>query len=270
MTDKKVALIISGMLRNYDTAMLSLPIWGNCDRYLVTWESAGSEAIDDYCAKVSIKEKFIISDDEFEKVYKEPCKNHNNTFRMVYLWDNIFKHIPKMYDKYIVIRPDGFYWCVDFKALSNCIETEGPFKVNQNRERHSYAISDNVLFIDNSHLNVLENCYNGLVDVCLDLINEGKAINQYGDYLNPHEILFKLWKQDIPKDQYNTDADFFSEKIHRCLEPLWVRNTFIKLDVDKYDSELYKSVFYDTAAYWRRVVKFNYHGKFNRLENNLL
>lgn len=268
--DKKIALVISGMLRNYDTAILSLPIWGNCDRYLVTWESVGWESITDYCNKASIKEKFIISDSEFEKVYIEPCKNGNNTFRMVYLWDNMFECIPKTYDKYIVIRPDGFYWCINTTKLLDCINTEGPFKVNQRREIHTNGISDNVLFIENSHLDRLKNCYSSLIDVCMKLINDGKATSKYGNYLDPHEILFKLWNQDIPIEKYNTDVDFFSEKIHRCIEPLWVRNTFQKLTNDKYDSNLYKAVFYDTAAHWRRSAGCNYHGKLNRLENNLL
>lgn len=266
----KIALVISGMLRNYDTAMLSLPIWGDCDRFLMTWESAGEEAINDYCTKAAIKEKFIVSDNEFEKVYNEPCKNGNNTFRMVYLWDNMFKYILKDYDKYIIIRPDGFYWCIDNGKLSDCISNEGPFKVNQRREDHTKGISDNVLFIEKSHLGILENCYSKLIDVCMDLIRTGKATNEYGGYLDPHEILFSLWKQDIPAEKYNTDVDFFSEKIHRCLEPLWVRNTFVKFDTDKYDSNLYKAIFYDTAAYWRRSARCNYHGKLNRLENNLL
>ena len=47
----KVALIISGALRNYDAALLSLPIWGNVDRYLVTWESSGFDVINDYVRK---------------------------------------------------------------------------------------------------------------------------------------------------------------------------------------------------------------------------
>jgi hypothetical protein len=261
----RIALIISGMLRNYNTARLSLDIWGLCDRYLITWESAGQEAINDYCVKADIKEKFIISDNEFEDVYKDPCKNGNNTFRMVYLWGQVFNHIPKDYDKYIIIRPDGFYWTTDKARVLECIRTEGPFKVNQHREDHTTGIDDHVLFIDKSHLNLLENCYDELVSTALAMIKDGVATNAYGDYLNPHEMLFRMWKQNISKDQIGTDVDFCSKKLHSCIEALWVRNTFTELHTDKYDKSLYTAIFYDTAAYWRRSARCNYHGTLNRL-----
>jgi hypothetical protein len=266
---QKIAIVISGMLRNYDTAVLSLPIWGYCDRYLVTWESAGQEAINEYCAMADIKEKFIIPDEEFETLDETRSYNNNhNTFKMVYLWSAAYKNMPKDYDRYIFIRPDGFYWCINPKKLSNCISTEGPFKVNQTRSNLK-QISDNILFVDKTHLNILEDSYSKLNEVCLNMIKEGRATNEYGDYLGPHDILYEMWKQNIPKEKYNSDEDFFSENIYRCIEPIWVRDSFIKLDNDRYNQDLYHDIFYDTAAHWRRNARCRYTNILNRLEQGL-
>jgi len=260
-----VALIISGMLRNYDTALLSLDIWGKCDRYLVTWESAGQDAINDYTNKAGIKESFIIPDEEFEKVYNDPCKNGNNTFRMVYLWEQAFKHISKDYKKYVIIRPDGFYWAPNKKDVIHSVLSEGPFKTSQTRRPSTKGIDDHVFVIDKTHFYKLENCYSELVNTALEMIRNGTATNIYGDYLNPHELLFNMWKQNIPPSHCGTDIDMCSKKINNCIEALWVRNTFQKLPTDKYDRNLYNAIFYDTAAHWRNSAKCNYHGTLNRI-----
>lgn len=262
----KVAIIISGMLRNYETAMLSLDIWGPCDRFLVTWNSSGEDSINEYCKRANIKQKYIISDDEFEKVYRDPYKNGNNTFRMVYLWEQVFHNVPKDYDKYIIIRPDGFYWTNNVDKVRECIKTEGPFKTSQTRTNHTTGIDDHVLFIDKTHFNKLQNCYSELIQAAHSMIEEGIATNVYGDYLNPHELLFRLWNQNILKSDIGSEIDLCSSKMHSCIEPLWVRKTFTKLGTDKYDRNLYKAVFYDTASSWRKIAGCDYHGTFDRLE----
>lgn len=262
----KVALIISGMLRNYDTALLSLDIWGECDRYLVTWESAGKEAIDDYSAKANIKKAFVIPDSEFERVYLEPCKNGNHTFNMVYLWNQAYKNVPKGYDKYVVIRPDGFYWTNNRHEVLECIESEGPFKTSQTRVLGYGGINDHVLIMDKSHFNKLQNCYIELRKTALAMIADGTAKNKYGDWLNPHEMLFRMWNQRIRYLDWGTDVDMCSSRLDQCVDMVIVRNTFKPLPVDRYNQDLYKAVFYDTAAWWRNNIGINYHGILHRLK----
>jgi hypothetical protein len=262
----KIAIVISGMLRNYDTALLSLDIFGNYDRYLITWESAGISAIEDYSERACIKESFIISDEKFEEVYREPYKNGNHTFRMVYLWNQISKNIPKNYDKYLIIRPDGFYWTKSRKDVLECIKSEGPFKTSQKRQPWTNGIDDHLFVIDKSHINKLDNCYNDLICAAASMIEDGTATNKYGHYLNPHELLYRMWNQNIDKEDMGTDLDLCSEKLYLLIEPLWVRHTFKKSDKDIYNEELYKAVFYDTAATWRNITGSNYHGIFNRLK----
>jgi hypothetical protein len=263
----KVALIISGMLRNYDTARLSLDIWGETDRFLVTWDSAPKEHVADYVKKADILETFIIPDKDFEHVYRAPCKNGMHTFHMVYLWEQAYKNVPKNYDKYIIIRPDGFYWTTDKERVLDCIKTEGPFKVSQERRPGYEGIDDHVIFMDASHFNQLENCYGKLFATAVDMITEGVAINQYNDYLNPHEMLYRMWKQNITEEQFGTDMDVCSSKLHSCIEALWVRDTFVEHKDDAYDEILYKAVFYDTASWWRRTKGLKqYDGIFNRLK----
>lgn len=264
----KTALIISGMLRNYDTALLSMGIWGECDKFLVTWESAGAELINDYSTKVALKGTYVIPDNEFEQVYKEPCKNGNNTFRMVYLWEMAYKNVPKEYDRYIVIRPDGFYWTRNINKVRDLIHKVGPFKVNQTRNRHTTGITDQLLVFEPSHFSKLKNCYTDLVNTALNMIAKGTATNSQGYYLNPHELLYNLWNQHIDESLVNTQYDVCSSELDSAIELLLVRNTFVPFKTDKYDIELYKAVFYDTAAAWRRSAGCNYHGTFNRLLND--
>lgn len=236
----KVALVISGMLRNFDTALLSIHIFGEeTDRYLVTWASVGELLVDQYCTHANIKKSIIINDYILPEIIKS-----NNTYRMLYLWEYILTDIPKIYDKYIIIRPDGFYWTTNIVELSHCILNIDSFKTNSWKDKNPTGlINDHLLVVDKTHVYLLHNICNSIIH-----------IQKTKDNKNPFDIHWSLYEyRSIFVDPYHND-------LVSLVDCVFVRDTFLKLKIDVYDYELYKAVFYDTASWWRRNKHSPYAG----------
>jgi hypothetical protein len=249
----KVAIVISGMLRNYDAALLSLHIWGAADRFLVTWESAGQEKIDDYIKKAGIKQSFAIKDSEFGNVYADGSAI-NNFCRMVYLWQQIFHNVPNDYDKYVIVRPDGFYWCTSKEDIKKCLISEMPFKTNQFRHSEIYGMGDHMFFINKSHISKFKTIFN---DVTLELLKM-HALNNHN--ANGHVVLYNAFRQNINEELFGTDNDMCSSELDRVIDTVFVRDTFNLLPSDRYDWKLYKAIYCDTASWWRNKHCHSYEG----------
>jgi hypothetical protein len=253
INSEKVAVVISGMLRNYDAALLSLPIWGEADRYLVTWESAGQEKMDDYIKKAGIKQSFVIKDSEFGNVYADGSAI-NNFCRMVYLWQQIFYNVPNDYNKYVIVRPDGFYWCTSKEDIKKCLISEMPFKTNQFRHSEIYGMGDHMFFINKSHISKFKTIFN---DVTLELLKMHALNNHNAD---GHVVLYNAFRQNINEELFGTDDDMCSSELDRVIDTVFVRDTFNLLPSDKYDWKLYKAIYCDTASWWRNKHCHSYEG----------
>lgn len=249
----KTAVVISGMLRNYDAALLSLHIWDadnvvKNDRYLVTWKSAGDDVIDDYCNKANIKQAFVVDDAEMLTQ-----KYQHNPFRMLYLWREIARQVPKDYDKYIIVRPDGFYWTFDVEKLREVVRNASPFKTNSWIDRSivvdedKLGLGDHILIVDKTHLAILESAFDEITKIAEKRYTSGNDDNI-------HTMLHDYYVKQLGIDPY-------CNVLVETVECIFQRDTFKTLShLDKYDYETYKSVYYDTASWWRRTNGGNYGG----------
>lgn len=232
-----VALVISGKLRNFESALLSLHVFGEeVDRYLVTWVSVGELLINQYCIQANIKKSIIINDYLLHDSIKI-----SNTYRMLYLWECIFKDIPRIYDKYIIIRPDGFYWTTNIVELQNCILNISTFKTNSWKDSiQQGVINDHLLVINNTHLYLLHNICNSIIE-----------IQKNTNVRDIHKNLYEYLKLVV---------DPYCNQLVSLIDCVFVRDTFTQIATDCYSVELYKAIFYDTASWWRRTYKTSYDG----------
>lgn len=230
----KTALIISGALRNYDAALLSLPIWGECDRYLVTWESAGNEQINDYRQKAGITQSYVVSDSELDKF--DPgwvC----NPLRMLYLWQKAHDLVPRGYDWYILIRPDCFYWAT--QDLSTVVKQVDGIAARSTIPVYYNSLQDQVMVASNSHWRVFH-----------------RMVDDYYKRLPLYSIHTFLAEYFCSRG-----IDVTSVELCGAIKDMViVRDTFNSLPTDRYDKILYQALFYDTAAWWRRVCRSDYAG----------
>lgn len=248
-TKPKTAIVISGMLRNYDAALLSLPIFGDGDRYLVTWKSAGENAIEDYKKKANIKEAFIIDDAEFDSEFNVYPFN-SNSFKMLFLWSKIPGLICNSYTKYVIIRPDGYYWTTDANCLEDTIKNVKQFKVDtasafDGRVPTEKGISDRLLVISDDSISLLMT----IVSDMICIVNE-RTKNGNGHCI--HWIFYDWCKQK--------NLDPLSRDLETLVDTVFVRDTFELLKTDSYDKDLYAALFYDSAAWWRRMHSTKYGG----------
>jgi hypothetical protein len=229
------------MLRNYDAALLSLHIWGDTtevDRYLVTWKSAGETAINDYCTKAKIRDKLIVDDaitDSF------PIHLHERNWpKMTYLWQSAFNWVPKQgYEKYILIRPDCFYWTYDIPKLREVVhnaEKISPFGNNFSEG----IIGDQLTIIDPQYVEYMTTVYDS---IC----SSHKTLDSN---CNIHRLLGEFYSCNI-SEQF-TLASYLTG-----LDSVIVRETYKLWDTDNYDFDLFKSLFYDTSAWWKRWCGLN-------------
>jgi hypothetical protein len=232
----KVALIISGKLRNYGPGLLSLHIWGECDRYLVTWDDTDKILLDDYFRRADCKDCLLVTDN-ISELYQQQFQG--NWIRMVTLWKNAFRWISPHYDRYVLLRPDGFYWSFDTSKIRNFVETIVGFAPHR-ADLLNRQVGDQLIIFDNRHIHLLSNALDNLIPVSINRIRNSVP-------LEIHSMLCDVWENDIDFDIHGIRSTGFSN-----IESDIVRDTFIDLPNDIYDFELYKAVFYDTAAYWRR------------------
>jgi hypothetical protein len=242
----KTAVIISGMLRNYDAALLSLPIWGDItevDRYLVTWKSAGDVAIADYCNKAQIKDKLIV-DDGVVSTFPAHLRRHNWA-RMIWLWQSAFKWVPKRgYDKYILIRPDGFYWTFDVAKLQELVGYAERISPLGNVFAEG-LIGDQLTIISPQYVNYIANAYNILS------YNALKRISLAMD-CEIHSMLGDFYGENL--------SDSFTYNSYQAgLEVLLVRDSYKLYNTDVYNYNLYRDIFFDTAAWWKRNTGVSWH-----------
>lgn len=238
------------MLRNYDAALLSLHIWDadnvvQNDRYLVTWKSAGDIAINDYCTKANIKQTFVVDD-----AVMLTQKYQNNPFRMLYLWDEIARQLPHHYDKYVIIRPDGYYWTFDITTLREIVRNAGPFKTNSWIDRNNKfteVLADHVLIVDQTHLNILSFAYTMMPKIV-------ECRYEAGQNDDIHAMLHDCLVKELGIDAYCNDL---VEAVDTAIQ----RDSFRPLpELDTYDYMLYKQVYCDSSAWWRRTHGNNLDG----------
>lgn len=250
LAGEKVCVVISGLLRNYEASALSLHIWGEHDRYMCTWSSSGNNNISDYEKIANIKQTFIIDDNEFESIYRDPY--NYNPFRMVYLWKKMVESIPKTYDKYVIIRPDAFYWTERPDLIQQLI-LENNFCVNQTENSITSGLNDHVFIVSRDNLNLISAAHELMLTTAAKFTKKGidRCV---------HKMLWDMWKH-IP--------NICSAELDCLVDTLFVRDTF-KLRTkknydwpvveDEYNYNLYRAIFYDTAARWRRWSGGDYEG----------
>jgi hypothetical protein len=243
----KTAVIISGMLRNYEAALLSLHIWGDdteVDRYLLTWKSAGETAINDYCTKAKIRDKLIV-DDAITDSFPIHLHEHNWP-KMTFLWQTAFKWVPKQgYDKYILIRPDCFYWTYDIPKLREAVRSAEKISPLGNNFSEG-IIGDQLTIVNPSFANYMTRAHD---EIC----NNPMSLNKDCNF---HLILGKFYSD-------NVSEKFTLMSYSAGLDLVIVRDTYKLWDSDIYNFDLYKDLFYDMSAWWKR--KFGTKTGFLRL-----
>ena len=234
----KIALIISGALRNYETGKLAHHIWGDVDKHVVTWESTSSD-LDGYASSIGAKSATAVQD----KNFLLESKHRHNGFRMVYLWSHAISMFKNDYDKLIIIRPDAFHWTENINEIRNQIEQCYSVTTNTNTNpENKYLLSDHVVIVDKTFFHRIEELFlrcTTIYDSCKDRKPD------------IHELL-NLVLGDIPGIK--------NDAVARCVETVFIRNTFKALSSDEYNYVLYRSIFYDSASWWRREKRSRYHG----------
>lgn len=228
----KRCLVFYGKVRNWDLAEFSKDALEPDDVKIISWDEDADE-VARFASAIGASNSILASSARFNLL----TRRGPNSFRILFLWEQFFSLVGSNdFDEYILIRPDSFVWVEDRDALNLAISEVQTLGVNQ---------LPDVLDTLTDHFVVVKR---GCGEMLCGILR--KAIMSHETEI--HRCLNRF----IPDAQ---QAKYPS--LSRSVDVLFVRDTFKRLQTDRYNYDLYRAVFYDSASWWRRTHALSYGGE---------
>lgn len=218
---QSTAVIISGEIRNTSASQLSLHIWKSPYFFISTWDTCDTRLLTVKPTLTILSNESEMSELPFEATWGV------NQYRMMFLWTKL-QQIPDVFDSYVIIRPDIFYWDEGFEIQYGQIKT-----LSMNLD----WCQDQLFVVDRAGLAILANAY-------VAALNQTAASEVHiflANFLNARNI-------------------DFSSTMGLKLNPIIQRDIFTSLESDGYDVDTARAVYAAAATWWRQNNKARYGG----------
>ena len=243
----KTLVIFSGICRNTQSASVCLPIWGEADVAVVSWDSFATHQ---FAHRVRANHLKLVNEGDLATALRNKFGEDLNTMlnpsfaRMTYLWQHCYRLFNSSdYERIVILRPDAFYWAgttpVDMSLLDGfhtmgCLSTAG-----------NKFFQDVLMVFDRSKWFLLD----GIFNECMTITKQMPA----GVAVDTHKTLHEIFTRD--GRTHGSDALTSMVK-----DVVIQRDTFKYQISDQYGYDYYKAVFFDSAAWWRRQNGLPYGG----------
>lgn len=224
-------VVFSGIVRNYEAALLSLPVFGNCDVALSTWDTEDARRFYEI-ARCDLSH--LSNFDAYNLSVKPTSEFNQNIEYQLHHWENAFNIIQHTdYDRYFIVRPDLFIWS---KTNFDALDLNKFVSITED----GVSSADYFFAFDKSHLST----FGHLPKKMRKLSREHKSANI-------HTLLPLAFRE----------GEFGPSNLHDIiLDTVIQRDTFdFRMESDCYDRDFYTALLANSASWWRKNHPSKYH-----------